>query len=43
MSSPRSWTAYLKGTLPPVVVAAVVGGFGTPPTSAWYRGLDKPA
>jgi benzodiazapine receptor len=38
-----SWTAYLKRTAPPVVAAAVIGGIGTRPTSAWYRGLDKPA
>jgi benzodiazapine receptor len=38
-----SWTSYLKRTVPPVVAAAVIGGIGTKPTSAWYRGLDKPA
>ena len=37
-----SWTGYLKRTVPPVVAAAVLGGIGTKPTSAWYRGLDKP-
>lgn len=38
-----SWTSYLKRTVPPVVAGAVVGGIGTKPSSAWYRGLDKPS
>jgi tryptophan-rich sensory protein len=37
-----SWTRHLRRTVPPVVAAAVVGGVGTRPTSAWYRSLDKP-
>ncbi len=38
-----SWTSHLKRTVPPVVAAAVVGGIGTRPSSAWYRSLDKPS
>ena len=38
-----SWTTYLKRTVPPVVAAAVIGGIGTRPRSAWYLGLDKPS
>ncbi|MEO6510806.1 MAG: TspO/MBR family protein [Nocardioides sp.] len=38
-----SWTAHLRRTVPPVLAAAVVGGIGTRPTSAWYRSLDKPS
>jgi benzodiazapine receptor len=33
----------LVRTTPAVVAAAVVGGIGTRPTSAWYRSLEKPS
>jgi tryptophan-rich sensory protein len=37
------WRSHLRRTVPPVLAAAVVGGLGTKPTSAWYVGLAKPA
>jgi len=43
MTTTTSWGSQLKRTVPVVVAAAVVGGIGTRPRSAWYRGLDKPA
>lgn len=37
-----SFTRQLARTAPAVIAAAVVGGIGTRPGSAWYRALDKP-